>query len=117
MGHVQIWDATETDEPIPLLKRSKVTGERLLVARVHLAKGCVVPVHQHDSEQVAVLISGRVRWTLGHDGVEEEATAGSVLVLPGGFPHGLVVLEDAVAIDILSPIGPMGVDAVADLPD
>lgn len=117
MSHVQIWDATETDEPIPLLKRSKVTGERMLAARVHLTEGCVVPVHHHESEQIAVLISGRVRWILGTEGVEEEATAGSVTVLPGGFPHGLVALEDSLIIDILSPIGPMGVDAIADLPD
>lgn len=109
--HTQRWEEVETDNPIALLTRSRVFGERMLAAQVHLAKGCEVPVHCHESEQIAVLVSGKVRWIFGESGEEEVAEGGSVVVLPGGFLHGLVALEDSVVIDILSPPGPMGVDS------
>ena len=86
-----------------------------MVAKVCLAKGCVVQLHQHESEQISVMVAGKARWTVGHAGSEEMRelmmTAGEVLVLPSFTPHGLEVLEDAEYIDILSPIGPMGVDS------
>jgi quercetin dioxygenase-like cupin family protein len=85
-----------------------------MVAQVELAPGCVVASHHHESEQVAVILSGRVRWNLGTPGtpdfLEHEAGGGEVLVLPPNFPHGLVALEETVIIDFLSPPGKMGVD-------
>ena len=71
-------------------------------------------MHQHDNEQIAFVISGRVRWRFGEpdtEGYSEQGTGGGTVVhLPGGFPHGVIALEDTVILDVLSPPGEMGVD-------
>lgn len=97
-----------------MLFRKRVSGERILLAHVRLEKGCHVALHHHDNEQVAYVLSGRVRWTLGAPGSPESRTivveGGTVIHLPSGFPHGVDALEDTLIIDLLSPPGEMGVD-------
>lgn len=83
----------------------------MLVAHVHLVKGCHVAFHQHESEQIAMVLSGRVRWFFGDGRADLEMVGGEVLVLPSNVPHGVDALEDTEIIDLLSPIGPMGVDS------
>jgi len=58
-------------------------------------------------------VSGRALWTIGEGDAayEREVGGGEVLVLPSNVKHALRVLEDTEIIDILSPPGPMGVDA------
>jgi len=97
------------DSPIPLLTRRRIFGEQMLFAHVHLAKGCVVAVHSHVSEQIAYIVSGSVNWTLGDRQVV--VNGGNVVHLPSNFPHGVEAMEDTVIIDILSPPGMMGVDS------
>ncbi len=106
------WDEIEEDHPIALLHRKMIHGEQMLVARVRLEKGCHVEVHQHISEQVAVVLSGHARWTigLGADAHTREMRGGEVLHLPSNVPHGIDALEGTEIIDVLSPPGLMGVD-------
>ncbi|MEZ0326565.1 MAG: cupin domain-containing protein [Fimbriimonas sp.] len=108
------WDTVPLDNPIPLLTRWKVQGDQMLLARVRLEKDCVVALHQHESEQMAVVLSGHVRWTVGAEGEpnrrEFEMKGGEVLQLPSNVWHGLTALEDTIIVDILSPAAPMGVD-------
>lgn len=108
------WNDVAEDNPIELLARRMITGEQMLVARVHLKKGCNVHTHHHVSEQMAVMISGHVRWGLGKEGSPErhevEMRGGEVMWLPANVPHSVVALEDSEIIDILSPPGKMGVD-------
>ena len=114
-AHHTSWDDVPVEHLIPLLTRQAVRGEKMLVAKVKLHVGCHVNLHHHESEQTSVLISGVVKWTLGAEGSPERREllmkAGEVLVLPSNFPHGVDVIEDAEFIDILSPVGPMGVDS------
>ena len=109
-----IWDSAPHDEPIPLLSRNMIKGEQALVARVHLAQGCDVASHSHPSEQIAVQLSGRTLWTLGQEGTPdrytEEMVGAQVMHLPSGVYHEVNALEDSLIIDVLSPVGPMGVD-------
>jgi quercetin dioxygenase-like cupin family protein len=107
------WDEIVQDNPIPLLGRQMITGEQMLVARVHLTKGCDVHTHSHVSEQIAVVLQGHVRWTLGAEGSEQqqvEMRGGEVMWLPANVPHAVTALEDTEIIDILSPPGKMGID-------
>ena len=108
MAKSQPWSEIEEDHPIPLLHRKLVKGENALVARVRLETGCQVPLHQHASEQIAVVVSGKLLWNVG--GEELIAQGGEVLVLPPNVPHSVTALEDSEVFDILSPVGPMGVD-------
>src|SRR6516225_5071343 len=93
------WKDVVEDNPIPLLTRRMVTGEKALVAKVFLAKGCQVACHQHVSEQIAVMVSGRVRWIIGAEGDPDrydfEAVGGDVIQLPSGIWHAVDTLEDS----------------------
>lgn len=99
------------DRPIPLLDRWSMAGTHMLAARVVLHAGCRVAVHQHDSEQIAIVVSGRVKWIFGNEGREEVVEGGSLVHLPPNYPHGVEALEETLIFDILSPVGPMGVDS------
>lgn len=107
----------ESDSPVPLLTRKRFIADRMLLAEVRLEKGCHVPVHHHENEQVSYMVSGKVKWTLGEEGSSDRQEVvlegGNVLQLPSHFPHGVDVLEDAFIIDILSPPGEMGIDRMA----
>lgn len=111
---VQAWDAIPETRPIELIARKSFQSERMLVANVRLERGCHVAPHRHESEQVAIIMSGRVRWSLGDAGTPEyrqvEVGSGHVVHLPSNFTHGVDALEDTDIIDVLSPPGPMGID-------
>ena len=109
------WIDIEEDNPIPHLTRRKLQGEKMLVAQVTMAKGCHVASHHHESEQIAVMLSGSTIWTIGAEGSLDRKTIpmidGDIMVIPSNVWHSVDVLEDTVVVDILSPIGPMGVDS------
>lgn len=94
-----------------------VKGEQMLVARVRLQPGCRVALHNHVSEQIACVLSGRVRWGIGEPGSTErsefEMAGGEVLHLPSNVLHEVEALEETEILDILAPPGAMGVDSQA----
>ena len=87
------------------LERRYVTGEKITIAQIFLAKGCVVPRHDHESEQFSYVLQGCLRFRLGADGAEEvDVRTGEVLLLPSWLPHSAEALEDTVVSDTFSPI-------------
>jgi quercetin dioxygenase-like cupin family protein len=49
LKHIR-WNDVELEKLNPLLDRQMITGENLMLARVLLKKGCVVPEHSHLNE-------------------------------------------------------------------
>src|SRR5436190_16528625 len=96
------WDDVPPESVSSSVVRRYVTADRVTVARFALAAGGVVPRHAHANEQVSCVLSGAVRFQF--DGQELIARAGDVVAIPGGAPHAVDVLEDAVVIDVFSPI-------------
>ena len=96
------------DRPMPRIERQRVIAEQMMISRVRLAKGFTLETHQHDNEQIVVLISGRCRFGLGTPGTpgrrDVEVCTGQVLVLPGGTPHSCEALEDTEILDLFSPV-------------
>jgi len=75
-----------------------------MLARVTLAKGAVVPKHQHVHEQFAVVLEGALLFKLGEDERETiRVSAGQVLHLPSNVWHAADVLEATVVLDVFSP--------------
>ena len=60
MNHYR-WDEITHEQMSPLFARRVVHGERLTLARVYLKKGCKVPLHSHENEQMSSVIEGRFR--------------------------------------------------------
>jgi quercetin dioxygenase-like cupin family protein len=88
----------------PSLDRRLITGDRIMLAHVYLKKGCIVPKHSHENEQVTYILEGALRFWLGEDGGEERIVrAGEVLHIPSNLPHKAEALEDTLDVDVFSP--------------
>jgi quercetin dioxygenase-like cupin family protein len=87
-----------------MLDRRLITGERSMLAHVYLKKGCVVPFHSHENEQISYILEGALRFWLGEQGEDELVLrAGEVLVIPSRVRHKAEALEDTVDVDIFTP--------------
>ena len=95
------WDDITPEAMSPLLTRQYVSGEKSMLARIVLSKGCVVPTHQHPNEQIAYILSGALEFDVA--GVIHTVRAGEILVIPGGVPHSAVALEDTIDLDLFAP--------------
>lgn len=88
----------------PTLERRLITGERMMLAHVYLAKGCVVPKHSHENEQITYILDGALKFWIGEEGAEEiVVSAGEVLHIPSNVPHRAEALSDTLDVDIFSP--------------
>ncbi|MHB8655020.1 MAG: cupin domain-containing protein [Terriglobia bacterium] len=96
------WDTVKKEVMNSKLSRKVITGEKAMVAQVFIAKGAVVPTHQHESEQIAYIIEGALKFEL--EGKEVVVRKGEVLLIPSNVPHSAVALEDTLDLDIFSPI-------------
>ena len=98
------WDDIPRERVSDLLDRKLITGDRMMLAHVYLKKGCIVPKHQHENEQLTYILEGALRFWLGEDGEEElVVAAGEVLHIPSNLPHKAEALEDTLDVDIFSP--------------
>ena len=76
-------------------------NERLFLAEHRMEKGWAGSAHSHPHDQMAYVISGRVRVIAG--GRVFEAAAGDSFVIRGGVEHQATALEDSVVIDVFTP--------------
>ncbi len=98
------WDEIPREELNEKLARRLITGDQLMLAQVHLKKGCVVPKHSHMNEQLTYILEGALRFFVGENGEEEiMVRAGEVLHLPGNVPHQAEAVEDTLDVDIFYP--------------
>ena len=65
------WDDIPREELSPLLGRKLITGDRMMLAHVFLKKGCVVPKHSHENEQLTYILEGALKFWIGEDQKEE----------------------------------------------
>jgi quercetin dioxygenase-like cupin family protein len=98
------WDDMPKEMLKPLLGRRIISTERMMLAHVYLDKGCVVPTHAHENEQLTYILNGTLRFWLGDDESEViDVAAGDVLFIPSGQPHRAEALEDTLDLDIFCP--------------
>jgi quercetin dioxygenase-like cupin family protein len=98
------WEDIPREKLNDLLDRRLVTGERIMLAHVYLKKGCVVPKHLHENEQLTYILEGALQFWLGENQKEEVVVrAGEVLVIPSNLPHKALALEDTLDVDIFCP--------------
>lgn len=98
------WDDMPREVLHDKLARRLITGARMMLAHVYLKKGCLVPMHQHENEQLTYVLEGALEFTLGHDRARKVVVGpGEVLHLPSNLPHEAVALEDTLDVDVFSP--------------
>lgn len=96
-------EAHPWEEVTGMFRRKLVSGERVMFARLQLDRGCSVPMHSHDNEQLSYVIQGRLRFLIGESEQEVIVESGQLLQLPSWLPHSAEALEDTEGIDIFSP--------------
>ncbi len=117
------WSELPSDSPMARITRQRVIGEKMMVSRVRLEPGFLVPTHRHENEQLVVVLEGRCRFWV-EDGAWDGAAgpgptsrvvdlrAGEVMHLPANVPHGCEALEPTLILDLFSPVSERtGVDA------
>ena len=98
------WDSMKKERVSDMLERRLITGERMMLAHVYLKKGCIVPKHSHENEQLTYILEGALKFSLGNDGSEEiTVRAGEVLLIPSNVPHRAEALEETLDVDVFSP--------------
>jgi quercetin dioxygenase-like cupin family protein len=85
-----------------VVRRTLNSGDRMTLAEITLAAGAIVPEHTHPHEQAGYVARGRIRCRIGDE--TRELCAGDSYLAPVGVPHVVEALEDAVCIDIFSPV-------------
>jgi unsaturated pyranuronate lyase len=95
------WHAVGLEDLNPLLQRQFVVGQEVMLARVLLKKGCIVPEHSHHNEQITYILEGALKFWI--DGREIVVHAGEVLTIPPNMPHKAEAVEDTVDLDIFNP--------------
>src|SRR5271166_3727447 len=95
------WSSIELEELNPLLQRQFVVGQNVMLARVLLKKGCIVPEHSHHNEQITYVLEGALKFWI--DGKELVVNAGEVLTIPPHMPHKAQALADTVDLDVFNP--------------
>jgi len=82
--------------------KNLVHGEFTHMTQVRMDKGALIPEHSHMHEQTGFLVSGCLRFFGGE--TENIVRAGDSWSFHGGFKHGAEALEDAVVIEVFSPL-------------
>ena|SRR5579871_1692217 len=95
------WHTIPLEDLNPLLQRQFVVGQDIMLARVLLKKGCIVPEHSHHNEQLTYIVEGALKFWI--DNREITVHAGEVLCIPSNMPHKAEALEDTVDLDIFNP--------------
>ena len=98
------WDSMKKERVSDMLERRLITGDRMMLAHVYLKKGCIVPKHSHENEQLTYILEGALKFWIGDDGAEEvTVSAGEVLLIPSNVPHKAEALDDTLDVDVFSP--------------
>ncbi len=81
----------------------RVEGERITLALIELEPDAILPVHQHEAEQLGMILMGTLNFTIGDE--RRELGPGQAWRIPSGVPHGATVGPDgATVVDVFSPI-------------
>src|SRR5688572_9206419 len=87
------WNRIEREQLSTALSRQVIHTEKLTIARLHLAKGAIVPRHSHSNEQVTMLERGKLLFSM--DDAETVLEAGQTLQIPPHMPHRVEALEES----------------------
>ncbi len=99
---IDIDDLERIDVWGEIVRARALHGEQVTLALVELSPDAVVPEHRHDNEQMGMVITGQMTFTV--DGETRTLGAGGTWRIPPGRPHDAVAGPDgALVIDVFTP--------------
>ena len=96
------WDEIALEKITEMISQKIVAGEREMLVQSYVKRGCLVPMHAHESEQMVYVLQGALKFLIGGD--EITVREGEVLHIPSGVEHQAEALEDTFELDFFSPI-------------
>jgi len=96
MTQVMNWDEVQRTEVYPGIHRQTIVTCESTVTRYIYHPGCVFPMHQHPEEQVTIVHSGEIEFTVG--GATVVLRAGQIAIIPGNLPHGARVTASKIVV-------------------
>lgn len=84
-----------------LIRRTLVSGEKLMICRFDLDRGVEIPSHAHPHDQAGYVVSGKIRITV--DGKSCDLGPGDSYCAPSGALHSALALQASVVVDTFSP--------------
>jgi quercetin dioxygenase-like cupin family protein len=89
-------------ELVPGLRFQPVTTDAVMTNWVTFEPGAEAATHHHSEQQIAIIVSGELTFTVG--GETRVMAAGDQVVIPPHVPHGgFAGPEGCVAIDVFTP--------------
>jgi quercetin dioxygenase-like cupin family protein len=98
------WSDIETAAINDNISLQTIYGDKIMLSRWQLAPNTVLPLHEHEAEQLTTVESGAVTLSFG-DGEQVTLVTGDMLLIPSFVAHGVQIGPDgATAFDVFSPI-------------
>ena len=94
-------DAQESDPEPGLLRRLGAGNSKISLAEHRMERGWVGTAHSHPHDQMAYVVSGRLKVRVADQ--EFEVSQGDSFVVRGGVEHQAWALEPSHVIDIFTP--------------
>jgi quercetin dioxygenase-like cupin family protein len=95
------WNSIAVEDLSPFLQRQLVVGQEIMLARILMKKGCIVPEHSHPNEQLTYVLEGALKFWI--DGKEIVVNAGETLCIPSNMPHKAEALAETIDLDVFVP--------------
>jgi len=95
------WSAVPLEYITPFFQRQLVVGQEIMLARILMKKGCIVPEHSHTNEQLTYVLEGALKFWI--DGKEIVVNGGETLCIPSNMPHRAEALADTIDLDVFVP--------------
>lgn len=84
------------------VRARRVEGDRITMALVELAADSIVPEHRHENEQLGMVVTGELTFTIGDE--TRALGPGGTWCIPSMVPHQVSVgPAGAVCIDVFAP--------------
>ena len=98
------WDELKEEQVNPSMKRKMIFGDQVMIAKMKFTDGFLVPLHNHENEQITQVLSGTIRFWFGNNKEETiDVHAGEALIIPSDLPHEALMIGQVEEIDTFSP--------------
>ena len=84
------WASLPEEEVYAGIFRQTISGDKQTMVRYRYAPSSVFPLHSHPQEQITLVISGEIVFTVA--GQEMTLSAGQTAIIPSGVEHGARVI-------------------------
>jgi unsaturated pyranuronate lyase len=95
------WDDISPETVNEKFVRKLAWDGKIMISWMECKKGCYVPAHSHDNEQLTFVVSGC--WRFEIDGKTIIVGANEMLHIPSNVVHAAEAIEDLVAYDVFTP--------------